>query len=142
MALRIALRPNEKFIVNGCVIKNINRRQALTIETHADVIREADLLSSDDAATPVKQVYFFVQTTFLKPETRDKLIPIIQKKLGKLALVFEEQTAGHIFEAANHVSAGDFYKALKSLREVLSREAQLLELIRQNDGQAVVEAAE
>jgi flagellar protein FlbT len=129
MGLHLSLKPNEKVIVNGCVLRNTNRRQALIVETRADVIREADLLKPDDAATPVKQVYFFIQSVLLRPDIRDQIVPEIQKNLGKLALVFEDRTAGHIFEAANHVSAADYYKALKSLRKVMEREAELLEKI-------------
>jgi flagellar protein FlbT len=132
MALRISLRPNEKLIVNGCIIRNSSRRQMLIIENQADVIRECELLKSDQAATPVRQVFFFIQTAFLNPEIRETIIPIIQTKLGKLAPIFEERTAGHIIESANHVSAGDYYKALKSLRSVLEREKQILDLAKED----------
>lgn len=142
MGLRLSLKPNEKLIINGCVVRNSGRRQMFTIENQADVIREADLLDADQAATPVSQVYYFVQSALLSPDTREKLVPIIQTKLGKLATVFEDQTAGHIFEAANYVSVGDYYKALSSLRQVMKREAQLLALIREKESKAVVNAAE
>jgi flagellar protein FlbT len=132
MALRISLRPNEKLIVNGCIIRNSSRRQMLIVENQADVIRESELLKSDQVATPVRQVFFFIQTAFLKPEIRETIIPIIQTKLGKLAPIFEERTAGHIMESANHVSAGDYYKALKSLRPVLEREKQVLDLAKED----------
>lgn len=142
MGLRLSLKPNEKLIINGCVVRNADRRQMLTIENQADVIREADLLDSEQAATPVSQVYFFIQSALLSPDIRESIVPVIQEKLGKLALVFEDQTAGHIFEAANHVSAKDYYKALSSLRKVMKREAQLLELIKENTAKAAATAAE
>ena len=129
MGLRLSLKPNEKVIINGCVISNTNRRQKLTIENQADVIREDDLLDPDQAATPVSQVYFFIQSALLDPKIRDTIVPVIQEKLGKLATVFDDRTTGLIFEAANHVSASDFYKALSSLRGVLKRETELLKYI-------------
>ena len=129
MGLRLSLKPNEKLVINGCVISNANRRQMLTIENHADVIREADLLDPDEAATPVSQAYFFIQSALLDPGIRDDIVPIVQKRLGQLAAVFEDQISGLVFEAANHVSRGDYYKALSKLRGVLKHEAELIKRI-------------
>lgn len=133
MALRLTLKPNEKIVVNGCVIRNADRRQTLTIENQADVVRGVDLLDEGEAATPVKQAYFFIQSALLRPEIRRDLVPIIQKKLAHLVPIFHEQISGHIFEAANHVSAGNYYKAMRALREVMRYEAELLALLASTD---------
>ncbi len=129
MALRLTLKPNEKIVINGCVIRNADRRQTLTIENYADVVRGVDLLDEGDAATPVKKVYFFIQSALLRPEIRDDLRPIIQKNLAELVPIFNQQIGGHIFEAANHVSAGNHYKAMRALREVMRYEDELLNLL-------------
>lgn len=129
MALRLTLKPNEKIVINGCVIRNADRRQMLTIENHADIVRGVDLLGEDEAGTPVKNVYFFIQTCLLQPQVRDELVPVIQKDLAKLVPVFHEEIGGHIFEAANHVSVGDYYKAMRALRPLIKYEARLLDMI-------------
>ncbi|MGD9862227.1 MAG: flagellar biosynthesis repressor FlbT [Pseudodonghicola sp.] len=129
MALRLTLKPNEKIVINGCVIRNADRRQTLTIENYADVVRGVDLLDEEEAATPVKKVYFFIQSALLRPEIRDDLRPIIQKNLAELVPIFNQQIGGHIFEAANHVSAGNHYKAMRALREVMRYEDELLNLL-------------
>lgn len=129
MALRLTLKPNEKIVINGCVIRNADRRQMLTIENHADIVRGVDLLGEDEAGTPVKNVYFFIQSCLLKPDIRDELVPVIQTDLGKLVPIFHEEIGGHIFEAANHVSVGDYYKAMRALRPLIKYEARLLEMI-------------
>lgn len=129
MALRLTLKPNEKIVINGCVIRNADRRQMLTIENHADIVRGVDLLGDDEAGTPVKSVYFFIQSCLLKPDIRDELVPVIHKDLAKLVPIFHEEIGGHIFEAANHVSAGDFYKAMRALRPLIKYEARLLDMI-------------
>lgn len=139
MALRLTLKPNEKLIVNGCVIKNADRRQVLIIENQADIVRGVDLLGENEAATPVKKVYFFVQNALLNPEMRDALVPVIQDKLGKLVPVFHDEISGHIFEAANNVSVGDYYKAMSALRPVMEYEAHLLDLL---NSQQVAHAGE
>ncbi|SEN25998.1 flagellar biosynthesis repressor FlbT [Palleronia pelagia] len=126
--LKVTLRPRECVVVNGCVIRNSDRRHSFVFENHADIIREKDLIDESAAATPVSRTYYFVQTALIRANTRDKLIPEIQRQLAQLATCFGAETRGHIMEAATHVSAGDFYKALSKLRPVLSYEAELLAL--------------
>ncbi|MGB7317133.1 MAG: flagellar biosynthesis repressor FlbT, partial [Planktotalea sp.] len=127
MALRLTLKPNERILINGCVVRNSDRRQLLVIENQADIVREADLLDESAARTPVKEVYFFIQAALLDPSKRDKLVPIIQKQLGKLVPVFHDEVAQHIFDAASHVSLRDFYKAMRALRPLMDYEEQLFE---------------
>ena len=61
MALRLTLKPNERILINGCVVRNADRRQMIVIENQADIVREADLLKEDEERTPVKEVYFFIR---------------------------------------------------------------------------------
>ncbi|MDF1716230.1 MAG: flagellar biosynthesis repressor FlbT [Antarcticimicrobium sp.] len=140
MALRLTLKPNEKIVINGCVIRNADRRQSLTIENHADVVREADLLDEASAATPVKKVYFFIQSALLRPDIRSELTPVIQKSLAELVPIFNAQISGHICEAANHISAANYYKAMRALRQVIGYEEELMSLL--IGGTGAVEAAE
>jgi flagellar protein FlbT len=139
MALRLTLKPNERVLINGCVVRNADRRQMLIIENMADVIREADLLDESAARTPVKEVYFFMQAALLDAGTRKKLVPIIQKKLGKLVPVFHDDMAGHIFDAANFVSQADFYKAMRALKPVMDYETQLFEMIAEKTASTAAE---
>lgn len=126
MGLKLTLKPNEKVIVNGCIIRNADRRQTLTIENQADVIRGVDLLDGTEEATPTKEVYFLVQSALLRPDLRDELTPIVQKRLAKLVPVFHVEIGGHLIEAANHVSARNYYHALKAIQPVIEYEAKLL----------------
>ena len=139
MGLRLTLKPNERIVINGCVIRNNDRRQLLIIENQADVVREADLLDDNDVRTPVKEVYFFIQSALLDTKIREKVVPIVQKKLGQLAPVFHDEITVHIFDAANHVSCGNYYKAMRALRPVVEYEATLYKML---DDQAATTAAE
>jgi len=126
MPLKLTLKANERIVVNGCVIRNSNRRHVLTIESQADVVRGPDLLDDSATATPVGRAYFLVQTALTHPDTREKVVPMIQADLATLITVMGSATQSHVFQAANYVSIGDFYKALRSLKPVLKREAELL----------------
>lgn len=129
MALRLTLKPNERILINGCVVRNSDRRQLLVIENHADIVREADLLGENEARTPVKEVYFFIQAALLDHSKRKKLVPIIQKKLAQLVPVFHDEVGQHIFEAAGFVSQADFYKAMRALRPLIDYEERLFDMM-------------
>ncbi|MDG4648640.1 flagellar biosynthesis repressor FlbT [Roseibacterium sp. SDUM158017] len=127
MPLKLNLKPDERVVINGCVIRNSNRRHTLTIESQrADVVRGTDLLDPEDAATPVSRVYFLIQTALIRSDLREKLLPTIREQLAVLATVFGPGHVAHIFKAANHVSQADFYRALSELRPVLAHEKILL----------------
>jgi len=129
MALKLTLRPDERIVVNGCMMRNSSRRHVLTIESHADVVRGHELLDEDAPVTPVTRVYYLVQNALIHSKLRDDLVPIIQREMANLATTFGHPSLGHIFEAANYVSVGDYYKAMRALRPVLEHEAKLFDHI-------------
>lgn len=126
MALQLTLKPFERIVINGCVVRNSTRKSTIVIETKADVVRGQDLLSKKAAVTPVNQAYFLVQTALTDPALQDKLRSPIQKQLAALATAFGPPNVHCVFEAANFVSQGDFYKALRALRPLMKREAEIL----------------
>jgi flagellar protein FlbT len=126
MALQLTLKPYERIVINGCVVRNSSRKSTIVIETKADVVRGADLLSKKAAVTPVNQAYFLVQSALTEPDLQDRLRSPIQKQLAALATTFGPPNVQLVFEAANHVSQGDFYKALRCLRPLMKREAEIL----------------
>lgn len=128
MSLKITLKPNETIVINGCVIKNSARRHTMMIENFADIIRGADILKEEDANTPLKRVYFLIQTALLDVKIRDKIVPHIQKQLAELFNIFSSEVKDDIMRTANFVSISDYYKALSSLRPAMKYEAKLLEI--------------
>ncbi|MBW4961647.1 flagellar biosynthesis repressor FlbT [Sulfitobacter sp. CW3] len=126
--LKLTLKPRERVVVNGCVIRNGDRRQALTVENRADIVRESDLLKPEAQSTPVSKVYFLLQTALIRPETRDQVLTMIQQGLAELACCFGPEMRSRIMEAANYVSMSDYYKAMSELRGVLKYEAELMQL--------------
>lgn len=129
MALKLTLRPDERIVVNGCMMRNSSRRHVLTVESHADVVRGHDLLDEDAPVTPVTRVYYLIQNALIHAKLRTDLVPIIQRELAVLATTFGNPSLGHVFDAANYVSVGDFYKAMRALRPVIEHEARLFDHI-------------
>lgn len=126
MALNLTLKPFERLIVNGCMLRNGGRKTTITVETRASIIREADLLRPEEATTPVKSVYFLIQSALIDPDRRQKTVKAAQKELGVLANVFSSELRPNVFEAANNVSMSNYFGALRNLRPLLKREAEIL----------------
>lgn len=126
MALNLTLKPFERVIVNGCMLRNGGRKSTITVETRADIIREKDLLRPEDATTPVKAVYFLIQSALVDAEGRDRAAKSAQQRLAVLATTFSTELRLHVFEAANNVSRGEYFTALRDLRPLLAREAEVL----------------
>ena len=142
MPLRLTLKPDERIIVNGCAIRNASRRQTLTIENRADVVRGHDLLKEEEANTPVTRIYFLVQTVLVAAELREEFNPQIQKNLAELASVFGPDHRESIVNAANFVSIGDYYKAMRALTDLIKYERQLLGLMAEGSENEITGAAE
>lgn len=65
MPLKLTLKPGEKFVLNGGVLINGDRRSDLIIENQVSLLRERDVLQPEDANTPVKRIYFTVMMMYL-----------------------------------------------------------------------------
>ncbi|WP_226627509.1 flagellar biosynthesis repressor FlbT [Alloyangia pacifica] len=126
MALNLTLKPFERIVVNGCMMRNGGRKTTLTVENRADIIRETDLLKPEAAATPVRAAYFLIQSALVYPDRRDALTKSAQQQLAKLATVFTPELAAHVFEAANNVSQREYFTALRELRPLMKRELEVL----------------
>ncbi|EAU45420.1 MULTISPECIES: flagellar biosynthesis repressor FlbT [Salipiger] len=125
MALNLTLKPFERFVVNGCMMRNGGRKSTITVENRADIIRETDLLKPDAASTPVRIVYFLIQNALIEPARRERLLKEIQTRLAELVPVFGSELRSHVFEAANNVSKGEYFTALRDLRPLMKREDEV-----------------
>lgn len=122
MPLKIKMKPDEEIIVNGCVIKNGGKSAILSIENYADIIRGKDILQEQDANTPVREVYYLIQSVLIYPKAREKIVPHIQQRLADLVQMVSGANQALIFDAANNVSAMKYYTALACVRTIMRDE--------------------
>src|SRR5271155_3046532 len=121
MPLTINLKPHERLIINGVVIENSGPAAKILVHNNAALLREKDIVTEEQATTPARRIYFALQCQYLFPGKSDVFLPIIDKFLGE----FEEaapSTAGLIAEIRQQVSEVQFYRALKSAKQLMTRE--------------------
>ncbi len=124
MALVIDLKPNEKILIGTAVITNDSQRTRLHIAGEAAILREKDVLKEEDADSPCKQVYFIVQCMYLARNPKE-----YHEKYFKL--VREIQTAaptttGFFLHINEKIIQGQYYKAMKEAKDLITYEQELL----------------
>lgn len=130
MPLRIKLKPKERMIVNGAVIRNDDKRTVITVENHSHVIRGSDFMVEDDATTPSKRAYFAIQMLLVDRSNLKERTKEASALLAALYTAFSSpEMQDHVMDAASQLSAEDYYKSLAALRPVMAYEQTLLGIV-------------
>jgi flagellar protein FlbT len=123
MPRRVELKPFERIVVGDSVIINSAARACFLIDGETPVLREKETVTAETANTPARRLYLCVQTMYLKND------PARYRGayLGLIAALRESDPAATELIAAvdNHVSDRALYKALKEIRKLMKREAEL-----------------
>jgi flagellar protein FlbT len=137
MALKLRLKPNERVVINGCVVQNDNRRYTLTVSNFAQIIRGSDILDEEEADTPVRRAYFVIQGMLLDPSLAKEREEVLTTMMAKLYAAFTRpDMRDRVMEAMHQVGAADYYKALACLRPVMAYEETILPGVRPLRGRA------
>ncbi len=124
MALKIELKPNERIIIGESVITNDGHRTKLTIEGHAPILRENDIMLPQEAKTPCENVYVLVQMMYLDkdPAKHHKMYFEMINDIIEAA----PSTVPHIDKLNNQILTGSYYKALKETKALIAYEKELM----------------
>ncbi|MBO1076136.1 flagellar biosynthesis repressor FlbT [Roseomonas marmotae] len=129
MSLILKLAPGEKLFINGAVVTNGDRRAYLMLETKAQIVREKDVLPAEDASTPVRRAYFAAQGVLLHAQPVLGRTDAFAEQIARLRGAFlKPEHISLLDEAEGQMQAGNTYRALSALRELVMYEAALLDL--------------
>jgi flagellar biosynthesis repressor protein FlbT len=128
MPLTINLKPRERLIVNGVVMENAGQPAKLLVHNNAALLREKDIVTEAQATTPARRIYFAIQCQYLFPAKSEVFLPIIHEFLSEFATA-APSAAPLVDEIRRLVEDGQFYRALKSARQLIGKEQEIL-----NDG--------
>ncbi|MBK1640137.1 flagellar biosynthesis repressor FlbT [Rhodothalassium salexigens] len=130
MALKLSLKPGEKFVVNGAVIANGDRRTSLVIQNKVSILRERDILKEEEVDTPVKRIYFPIMLCYLDPQNKDPYLKEFMLRLSELMQVVEDPDAKQkCVQISNEVMKGNYYKALMVCKKLFPYEKERLEYV-------------
>ncbi len=130
MALKITLKPGEKFVINGAVVVNGDRRTNLVIQNRVSILREKDVLLPQDADTPVKRIYFAVMMMYLEPASEKQFYEeFVERITGFINAIKDREALEKCVSIIEDVHAKEFYKALLACRKLLPFEEARLEYV-------------
>ena len=127
MPLKLSLKPGEKFVLNGAVVQNGDRRSSLLLQNKASVLREKDIMQADEAATPARRIYFPVMMMYLDQiegqSFHDEFIERLSEFMGA---VRNPDILTDCVNISRHVMIKEYYKALMLCRKLIEYEDERL----------------
>ncbi|MYZ46961.1 flagellar biosynthesis repressor FlbT [Propylenella binzhouense] len=122
----ISLRPGEKIYVNGAVLR-VDRKVSLELLNDVTFLLESHVLQPEQATTPLRQLYFVVQTILMEPGEALAARDMFRTLHGVLVGTFERQDVlAGLAAVERQVGAGRPFDALKSLRALFPIEDAIL----------------
>lgn len=125
MALRITLRPLERIIINGALIRNGNRAGELLIETQCKFLRESEIIREEEVDTPCKQLWMTMQVLHLAEDPAEPQILLFKQATELLKTM--PSAAPFIAAMSKALDENYTYKALKEVRQLVFHERDLTE---------------
>lgn len=130
MPLKLSLKPGEKFVLNGAVITNGDKRSSMVIQNKAAILREKDILQQEDADTPAKRIYFGVMMMYLDAENEPDLYQEFALRTTEFMSAVESPDALAVCVAiSKDVMCGDYYSGLTKCRALIEYEDERLNYV-------------
>ena len=126
MPLKLSLKPGEKFVLNGAVVQNGDRRGVLVLQNKASVLREKDIMQEAEVTTPARRIYFPVMMMYLDENAAPKFYDEFARRLSEfMGATRNPKALADGVAASRHVMAREYYKALMSARKLVDYEETL-----------------
>jgi flagellar protein FlbT len=129
VALKISLKPHEKLIIGGAVVKNGPVRSDFVIENVVPVLREKDILTPEKADSPCRKIYLIIQLMYVDEgnltQYHKTYWELVQEVVGAAPSQRKILTeiSGKILERC-------YYQALKLARKLINYEQEVMNIVR------------
>jgi len=125
MSLKITLKPYEKVIIGGAVIKNGTSSSHLLIENNVPILRQSDILSEHEATTPCRRIYLAIQLMYIDEKHSAEIHPIYWELVREL-LGAVPSMKDLISQISQAILSDRYYQALKLTKKLMAYEEELL----------------
>lgn len=127
MALKLSLKPGEKFVLNGAVVQNGDRRGVLILQNRASVLREKDIMQSEEVTTPGRRIYFPIMMMYLDEANAAKFYDEMALRISEfMSATRNPEALAECVSASKYVMAREYYKALMAARKIVEYEERVL----------------
>ncbi len=130
MPLKLSLKPGEKFVLNGAVLVNGDRRSSLVVQNTAAILRERDIMQMEDANTPARRIYFPVMMMYLDSENHDEFYNEFVLRMSEFMNAIKDPSALALcVHISKEVMASQYYKALVTCKKLFDYEQERLNYV-------------
>jgi flagellar protein FlbT len=127
LALKLSLKPGEKFVLNGAVVQNGDRRTSLLLQNKASVLREKDIMQPDDVTSPARRIYFPVMMMYLEESGAERYYDEFARRLAEfMNVIGNPAILADCVSVSKHIMAREYYKALMLCRKLMEYEDERL----------------
>ena len=124
--LKISLRAGEKIFINGAVLRP-DRKVTLAFLNSVTFLLEQHVLKPEDTNTPLKQMYFMIQTAIMDPKAADSALEMAKGSLSLLRAAFENQEIlAELSVVDDLLSRGRNFESLRVIRRLFAKEEVIL----------------
>lgn len=127
MPLKLSLKPGERFVLNGAVVENGDRRATLILQNKASVLREKDIMQEHEVDTPAKRIYFPVMMMYLSSSAGDGAYDQFVLRMTEfMGAISNPEILSECVAVSRDVMSGEYYKALLRCRKLITYETERL----------------
>jgi flagellar protein FlbT len=127
LPLKLSLKPGERFVLNGAVVQNGYRRGVLILQNKASVLREKDIMQSEDVNSPARRVYFPVMMMYLDEAGAEKYHEEFVRRLSEfMSVIRNPDVLNDCVAISRHTLSREYYKALMLSRKLIEYEDERL----------------
>ena len=127
MPLKLSLRPGEKFVLNGAVVQNGDRRGVLVLQNKAAVLREKDIMQEHEVSSPARRVYFSVMMMYLDEAGVARYYDEFVRRMTEfMSVISNPDVLVDCVTISKHLMAREYYKALMGCRKLIEYEDERL----------------
>ena len=127
MALKLSLKPGERFVLNGAVVQNGDRRGVLLLQNKASVLREKDIMQADEVTTPGRRIYFPVMMMYLDEAGAARHYDEFVRRLSEfMGVIQNAEVLADCVNVSKHVLGREYYRALMLCRKLMDYEDERL----------------
>ncbi|SED03566.1 flagellar protein FlbT [Rhizobiales bacterium GAS188] len=124
--MHISLRSGEKIYLNGAVVR-VDRKVSIELLNDVTFLLEAHVMQPQDTNTPLRQLYFVVQTMLIDPSGLERAREMFKNSIGLMIEAYDSPEIVAGLKAVEiFVEQDRRFEALKAIRSLFPAEAAIL----------------
>jgi flagellar protein FlbT len=125
-AMQISLRAGEKLYINGAVIR-VDRKVSIELLSDATFLLEGHVLQPSQTTTPLRQLYFVIQTILMQPASAGRARALFERLHASTTESFANPTIREALGTVAKLVADDrIFEALRTIRGLYPIESAIL----------------